>query len=125
MDYGFHAPTVSWPVIETLMVEPTESESKQELDRFCSAMISIREEIEEIDRGVADPKDNVLKNAPHTAETVTSDSWEHPYSRQKAAFPAPWLSGNKFWTVCGRIDDTYGDRNLFCTCIPIEEYRQE
>ncbi len=122
MDYGFHAPTVSWPVVETLMVEPTESESKQELDRFCSAMISIRKEIEEIDKGLAGPTDNVLKNAPHTAEMIASDSWAHPYSRQKAAFAAPWLRGNKFWTVCGRIDDTYGDRNLFCTCVPTEEY---
>lgn len=125
MDYGFHAPTVSWPVVETLMVEPTESESKHELDRFCSAMISIRKEIEEINQGQADPEDNVLKNAPHTAELIASDSWEHPYSRQKAAFPAPWVRGNKFWTVCGRIDDTYGDRNLFCTCIPIEEYGED
>ena len=121
MDYGFHAPTISWPVVETMMVEPTESESKMELDRFCDAMILIRKEIEEIELGVADPLDNVLKNAPHTASAVSSDSWSHPYSREKAAYPAPWLKRHKFWTLCGRIDDTYGDRNLFCTCVPPEE----
>jgi glycine dehydrogenase len=121
MDYGFHAPTVSWPVVETMMVEPTESESREELDRFCEAMISIRREIAEIERGVADPRDNVLKNAPHTAEMVSADSWTHPYSREKAAYPAPWLRERKFWTHCGRVDDTYGDRNLFCACIPPED----
>jgi glycine dehydrogenase len=121
MDYGFHAPTVSWPVVETMMVEPTESESREELDRFCEAMISIRREIAEIERGVADPRDNVLKNAPHTAEMVSADAWTHPYSREKAAYPAPWLRERKFWTHCGRVDDTYGDRNLFCACIPPED----
>jgi glycine dehydrogenase len=120
MDYGFHAPTISWPVLETMMVEPTESESKGELDRFCEAMISIRKEIEEIERGLADPLDNVLKNAPHTASAVCSDIWTHSYTREKAAYPAPWLRAHKFWTLCGRIDDTYGDRNLFCTCVPPE-----
>jgi glycine dehydrogenase len=118
MDYGFHAPTISFPVLETVMVEPTESESKEELDRFCEAMILIRKEIEEIKLGLADPLDNVLKNAPHTASVVSSDNWSHPYSRQKAAYPAPWLKKHKFWTLCGRVDDTYGDRNLFCTCVP-------
>jgi glycine dehydrogenase len=118
MDYGFHAPTISWPVVETMMVEPTESESKEELDRFCEAMIHIRREIEEIALGLADPVDNVLKNAPHTAAIVSADSWSHPYTREKAAYPAPWLRQHKFWPVCGRIDDTYGDRNLFCTCVP-------
>jgi glycine dehydrogenase len=121
MDYGFHAPTVSWPVVETMMVEPTESESREELDRFCEAMISIRREIAEVERGVADPRDNVLKNAPHTAEMVSADAWTHPYSREKAAYPAPWLRERKFWTHCGRVDDTYGDRNLFCACIPPED----
>ena len=121
MDYGFHAPTVSWPVVETMMVEPTESESREELDRFCEAMISIRREIAEIERGVADPRDNVLKNAPHTAEMVSADAWTHSYSREKAAYPAPWLRERKFWAHCGRVDDTYGDRNLFCACIPPED----
>lgn len=120
MDYGFHAPTVSWPVVETMMVEPTESESREELDRFCEAMISIRREIREIERGVADPRDNVLKNAPHTAEMVSADSWAHSYSREKAAFPAAWLREHKFWAFRGRVDDTYGDRHLFCACIPPE-----
>ncbi len=122
MDYGFHAPTVSWPVVDTLMVEPTESESRQELERFCAAMISIREEIEEIVSGQADPENNVLKNAPHTAEMVTSDHWEFPYSREKAAYPLEWLRENKFWPACRRIDDTWGDRNLFCSCVIPEEF---
>jgi len=117
MDYGFHAPTISWPVVETMMVEPTESESREELDRFCDALIAIRKEIREIEQGKADRSDNVLKNAPHTAETVVSDQWDHPYSREKAAYPVPGLREHKFWTICGRIDDTYGDRHLFCTCI--------
>jgi glycine dehydrogenase len=122
MDYGFHAPTVSFPVPGTLMVEPTESESKRELDRFCEALIEIRREIEEVVTGAADPKDNVLKNAPHTAATVASDTWTHPYSREKAAFPLPWVRENKVWPSVGRIDNPYGDRNLVCTCPPIEEY---
>lgn len=117
MDYGFHAPTVSFPVIETLMVEPTESESKEELDRFCDAMISIREEIREVEEGKIEAKDSVLKNAPHTAEVVTSDTWEYKYSREKAAYPAPWLKEHKFWPAVSRIDNAYGDRNLFCSCI--------
>jgi len=122
MDYGFHAPTISWPVVETVMVEPTESESKEELDRFCEAMISIRNEIEEIAQGVADPHNNVLKKAPHTAAMVTTDDWQHPYSREKAAFPVDSLRENKFWTICGRIDDTYGDRHLFCACVPVQGF---
>jgi glycine dehydrogenase len=121
MDYGFHAPTVSWPVVETMMVEPTESESKKELDRFCEAMIQIRKEIEEIESGLADPLDNVLKNAPHTASAVAKDDWPHVYSREKAAYPASWLRTHKFWTLCGRVDDTYGDRNLFCSCVPPDD----
>ncbi|MGH9173026.1 MAG: aminomethyl-transferring glycine dehydrogenase, partial [Vicinamibacterales bacterium] len=122
MDYGFHAPTVSFPVPGTLMVEPTESESKAELDRFCDALIAIRQEIEEVVTGTADPKDNVLKNAPHTAAAVAADDWPHPYSREKAAFPLPWVRSNKFWPSVGRIDNPYGDRNLMCVCPPIETY---
>jgi glycine dehydrogenase len=122
MDYGFHAPTVSFPVAGTLMVEPTESEPKAELDRFCEAMIQIRFEIEEVVSGKADPKDNVLKNAPHTAAAVTADEWSHPYSREKAAFPLPWVKANKFWPTVARIDNPYGDRNLMCVCPPMEEY---
>ena len=122
MDYGFHAPTMSWPVAGTLMVEPTESESKSELDRFCEAMIAIREEIRAVADGRADPKDNVLKHAPHTAEAVTVSDWSHPYSREQAAFPAPWVKERKFWPPVGRIDNVYGDRNLFCTCPSVEDY---
>jgi glycine dehydrogenase len=122
MDYGFHAPTVSFPVPGTLMVEPTESEPKEELDRFCEALIAIRQEIEEVVTGKADAKDNVLKNAPHTAAAVTADEWKHPYSREKAAFPLPWVRANKFWPVVGRIDNPYGDRNLMCVCPPMDVY---
>ena len=122
MDYGYHAPTVSFPVPGTLMIEPTESESKHELDKFCDAMIAIRNEITEIELGLADRENNVLKNSPHTAETVTSDEWDRPYSRQKAAFPAPWLREEKFWPSVARIDNVYGDRNLVCSCQPIETY---
>lgn len=116
MDYGFHAPTVSFPVVETLMVEPTESESKEELDRFCDAMIAIRKEIRAVEDGKADRAVNVLKNAPHTAEAVTADEWTLPYSRAEAAYPLPYLREHKFWPAVGRIDAAYGDRNLFCTC---------
>ena len=123
MDYGFHAPTVSFPVPGTMMIEPTESEGIDELDRFCEAMLSIREEIAEIEKGIADRKDNVLKNAPHTAAVITSDTWEHDYSRQKAAYPLPWVSDAKFWPSVGRVDDAYGDRNLVCSCLPIEAYQ--
>jgi len=122
MDYGFHAPTVSFPVAGTLMVEPTESESKDELDRFCEAMISIRAEMQEIEIGLADRANNVLKNAPHTADAVTSDGWDRPYSRQKAAFPAPWTHDYKFWPAVARVNNAAGDRNLICACPPIEEY---
>ena len=117
MDYGFHAPTVSFPVVETLMVEPTESEGREELDRFCDAMIAIKKEIDAVASGEADAKDNVLKNSPHTAAEVTSDTWSHPYSRREAAYPAAWLEAHKFWPPVGRIDNVYGDRNLFCSCI--------
>ena len=125
MDYGFHAPTVSFPVADTLMVEPTESESREELDRFCDAMIAIREEIEEIVTGQADPGNNVLCNAPHTAEMVTSDEWDYPYSRTKAAYPREWIKESKFWPACRRIDDTWGDRNLFCSCVVPESFTGE
>jgi glycine cleavage system P protein (glycine dehydrogenase) len=121
MDYGFHAPTVSFPVAGTLMIEPTESESKEELDRFCDAMISIHAEIEAVVSGKADKQNNVLKNAPHTAQQVISDKWDRPYSREQAAYPAPWTREFKFWPAVARIDSVYGDRNLFCTCPPMED----
>ncbi len=122
MDYGFHAPTVSFPVAGTIMIEPTESEAKPELDRFCDAMLAIREEIAEIERGEYPKDDNVLKNAPHTAEFVMADSWEKPYTRTKAAYPMESIKLNKFWPSVARIDDAYGDRNLICTCAPIEDF---
>jgi glycine dehydrogenase len=122
MDYGFHAPTVSFPVGGTVMVEPTESESKDERDRFCDAMISIRGEIQAIVDGRADRADNVLKNAPHTASAVAGDEWTHAYSREQAAFPLPFVRAHKHWPSVGRIDNPYGDRNLMCTCPPIAEY---
>jgi glycine dehydrogenase len=116
MDYGFHAPTMSFPVPGTLMIEPTESESLDELDRFCDALIAIREEIAEIEEGRADDTNNVLKHAPHPAATLITDSWERPYSREKAAYPLEWVKQAKFWPAVSRIDNGYGDRNLFCTC---------
>jgi len=122
MDFGFHAPTVSFPVPGTLMIEPTESEPKGELDRFCDALIAIRKEIEDVVTGKVDPKDNVLKNAPHTAAAVTINDWSHPYSREQAAFPLPWVRAAKFWPSVGRIDNPYGDRNLICICPPMEAY---
>src|SRR5436305_1166047 len=122
MDYGFHAPTVSWPVAGTMMIEPTESESKEELDRFCDAMISIRTEIDAIVNGKTDQQNNLLKNAPHTAQQIASEKWDRPYSREQAAFPAPWTREHKFWPSVARIDNVYGDRNLFCSCPPIEEF---
>jgi len=125
MDYGFHAPTVSFPVAGTVMVEPTESESIAELDRFCDAMLSIRAEISEIEGNQAEPMNNVLKNAPHTQYMICSDQWDFPYSRTKAAFPLSFVSENKFWPTVRRVDDAYGDRNLICTCEPIESYMEE
>jgi glycine dehydrogenase len=122
MDYGFHAPTVSFPVAGTLMIEPTESESQEELDRFCDAMIAIRKEIQAIVEGRADARNNVLKNAPHTAAAVAADHWPHSYSREEAAFPLPWVRANKFWPSVGRIDNAYGDRNLICSCPDTAEY---
>jgi len=124
MDYGFHAPTVSWPVPGTMMIEPTESEPKEELDRFCDAMISIRGEIEDVITGRADPSDNVLKNAPHTVQEVTSDVWSHPYTREQAAFPTVSLRARKFWPTVARIDNPYGDRHLVCSCAPLENYAE-
>ncbi|HEV2095398.1 MAG TPA: aminomethyl-transferring glycine dehydrogenase [Chthoniobacterales bacterium] len=124
MDYGFHAPTVSWPVAGTMMVEPTESESKEELDRFCDAMIAIHGEIEAISTGEADRANNVLKNAPHTAQQVIADEWTRPYSRTQAAFPAPWTREQKFWPAVARIDNVYGDRNLICSCPPMESFTE-
>ena len=121
MDYGFHAPTVSWPVAGTIMVEPTESESKEELDRFCDAMIAIRREIEEIETGRMDSENNPLKNAPHTAQALVSPEWNRPYSRERAVFPAPWTREHKFWPSVARIDSVYGDRNLVCSCLSIDD----
>src|SRR5436309_2277219 len=121
MDYGFHAPTISWPVAGTMMVKPTESEPKDELDRFCDAMISIHAEMTAIANGTADKQNNVLKNAPHTTAQIAADQWDRPYSREQAAFPASWLRDYKFWPSVARIDNVYGDRNLFCSCVPLEE----
>src|SRR6059058_1974275 len=124
MDYGFHAPTVSWPVGGTMMIEPTESEPKHELDRFCDAMISIHAEMQAIADGKQDRQSNLLKNAPHTARQIASDKWDRPYSREQAAFPAAWTRDYKFWPAVGRIDNVYGDRNLFCSCPPVEEFEK-
>ena len=121
MDYGFHAPTMSWPVPGTMMIEPTESESKVELDRFCEAMIQIREEIQSVADGEMSREDNPLKNAPHTALEVTSDNWSHGYSRAMAAFPTAHTRAHKFWPPVGRVDNSFGDRNLVCTCASVEE----
>jgi glycine dehydrogenase len=125
MDYGFHAPTVSFPVHDTLMIEPTESEPKVELDRFCDAMIAIRKEIDEIVAGNADVNDNVIKNSPHTAHSIIAGDWTHSYTREKAAYPLHWVAQNKFWPSVGRVDSAYGDRNLVCSCPPIESYAEE
>ncbi|NCJ06357.1 aminomethyl-transferring glycine dehydrogenase [Synechococcales cyanobacterium C] len=122
MDYGFHAPTVSWPVPGTIMIEPTESESLAELDRFCEAMIAIRAEVAEIETGQADPENNPLKNAPHPAAAVLAEDWTYPYSRERAAYPAPWTREAKFWPAVGRINNAYGDRNLVCACLPLDAY---
>jgi len=125
MDYGFHAPTVSFPVPGTMMIEPTESEEKAELDRFCEAMMDIRKEIKEVEDGIADKDNNVLKNAPHPYQAVVADEWHYPYSREKAAFPAEYVRDNKFWPSVGRVDNAYGDRNLVCSCLPVEAYQEE
>ncbi|TKB96394.1 aminomethyl-transferring glycine dehydrogenase [Pedobacter cryophilus] len=125
MDYGFHAPTVSFPVAGTLMVEPTESEPKHELDRFCDAMIAIRNEISDVETGLLDKVNNPLKNAPHTAAVITGNEWDKPYTRQKAGFPLPYVAEHKFWPSVGRVNDTFGDRTLICSCPPIEEYEMD
>jgi len=125
MDYGFHAPTMSWPVVGTLMVEPTESEGLEELDRFCDAMIRIRQEIEQVAEGRAPVENNVLKDAPHTAQSLLASDWERPYTREEAAYPAPWTRDHKFWPVVGRIDNAWGDRNLVCACPPMEAYEEQ
>jgi glycine dehydrogenase len=124
VDYGFHAPTVSFPVAGTLMIEPTESEDLAELDRFCDAMIAIRAEIEQVASGAWDPTDNPLVNAPHTAEDIASDSWDHPYGRELAAYPVPELRRAKYWPPVSRIDAAYGDKHLVCSCLPLEAYEQ-
>lgn len=125
MDYGYHAPTLSFPVAGTLMIEPTESESKEELDRFCDTLLSIRQEMRSIEEGSSDSEDNVLKNAPHTAQEVIADIWNHSYEREQAAYPLFWVHDRKFWPTVGRVDSTYGDRNLVCACLPLEAYEEE
>jgi glycine dehydrogenase len=122
MDYGFHAPTVSFPVVSTMMVEPTESESRAELDRFIDAMLAIKGEIDEVESGKLPKDNNMLKHAPHTSEVVTADEWTRPYSRQRAAFPLPWVKKHKFWPTVGRINGVLGDRKLICSCPPLEDY---
>ena len=121
MDFGFHAPTMSWPVAGTLIVEPTESESLAEIDRFCDAMIAIHGELLAIESGALDKVNNPLKNAPHTAGVVTADEWTRPYPRSQAAWPAPWLRRHKFWPSVARIDNVHGDRNIFCSCTPMTQ----
>ena len=125
MDYGFHAPTVSFPVPGTMMIEPTESEDKEELDRFCEALISIRSEVQEVMDGTADAENNPLKNAPHSYKVLVADNWGHPYSREKAGFPAPYVRENKFWPAVSRVDNAYGDRNLICSCLPVSSFELE
>ena len=125
IDYGFHGPTMSWPVPGTLMIEPTESESKAELDRFCDALISIRQEIAEIEKGNVDFNNNVIKGAPHPPQLLMADKWTKPYSREYAAYPAPWLRAAKFWPTTCRVDNVYGDRNLICTLQPPQEYEEK
>jgi glycine dehydrogenase len=125
MDFGIHAPTMSWPVVGTMMIEPTESESKEELDRFCEAMIAIREEIRAVEQGSMDRENNPLKRAPHTAEALLDENWDRPYSREVGAYPAPWVRERKFWPAVGRVDNAYGDRHLVCTCLPMEAYEED
>jgi glycine dehydrogenase len=125
IDYGFHAPTMSFPVPGTIMIEPTESEDKAELDRFCDAMLSIREEIRAIEDGKSERKGNMLKNAPHTQFTVVSNNWDKNYSREEAAYPLEFVRDNKFWPSVSRVNNTHGDRNLICTCEPVSAYMEE
>jgi glycine dehydrogenase len=124
-DYGFHAPTMSWPVANTLMIEPTESESKDELDRFCDALIEIRKEIKAIEDGEMPREGNVLRMSPHPQHDLMQNDWDRPYTREQAAYPLPWLREKKFWPTVARVDDAYGDTNLFCTCTPVEGYEEE
>jgi len=124
-DYGFHSPTMSWPVAGTLMVEPTESEDLAELNRFCDAMLAIRREIDDVGSGRIALDESPLRNAPHTLEVVTAADWDRPYSREEAVYPAPWTKENKFWPTCGRVDNVYGDRNLVCTCPPLSAYEED
>lgn len=124
IDYGFHAPTLSFPVAGTIMIEPTESENKVELDRFCDSLINIYEEIKSIENGQSDKADNVLKNAPHTLAVITADEWKHKYSRSAAAYPLEFVRQNKFWASVSRVNNTYGDRNLICTCEPVSSYAE-
>jgi glycine dehydrogenase len=124
MDYGFHAPTVSFPVAGTLMIEPTESESKEELDRFCEAMVSIKNEINEVLDGEVVLEESVLKNAPHTLGLAVNDEWSFKYTRQKAVYPLEWVKDRKFWPSVRRVNDAYGDRNFICSCAPISEYSE-
>lgn len=125
MDFNFHAPTLSFPVAGTIMIEPTESEDKGELDRFCDALLAIRAEIKAIEDGVSNKLDNPLKNAPHTQLVICADEWKYSYTRQQAAYPLPYVSANKFWPSVSRVNNTYGDRNLVCTCEPIESYQEQ
>jgi glycine dehydrogenase len=125
MDYNFHAPTMSFPVAGTIMIEPTESEDKAELDRFCEAMLSIRAEIKAIEEGISDKLDNPLKNAPHTQAVITAVEWKHAYSRQTAAYPLQYVKSNKFWPSVSRVNNTFGDRNLICTCEPVSSYAEQ
>jgi len=124
MDYGYHAPTMSWPVAGTLMIEPTESETQAELDRFCDAMIGIHGEMQAVANGEADKQDNPLKHAPHTAHVLCADDWTRAYGREQACFPAPWTRVGKFWPAVGRVDNVYGDRNLVCSCVGMEAYAE-
>ena len=124
MDYGYHAPTLSFPVPGTFMIEPTESETKEELDRFCDALVSIHAEMQAVADGRADRSNNLLKQAPHTAAVACSDAWDRPYSRERAAFPTPFVRANKFWPAVGRVDNVHGDRNLVCSCAGMEEYAE-
>ncbi len=124
MDYGFHAPTLSFPVGGTIMIEPTESEDKAELDRFCDALLEIRKEIDEVATGVVDIENNVLYHAPHTQQIVINSNWDRPYSREKAVYPLPFVKDNKFWPQIGRVNNAYGDKNLICSCPSIESYEE-
>ena len=124
IDYGFHAPTMSFPVPDTLMIEPTESENKRELDRFCEAMIAIRKEIEAVEKGVADPDNNTLSNAPHTHRLLIAEDWDRPYTKRQAFYPLPYINDDKYWPPVGRIDNVHGDRHLFCSCLPVGEYEE-